>query len=214
MLLGRARWLGAGGALLLASFAALALGAGAARAVQTSPLVGEVWASEVAATSARLSGEVVPNGSATSYDFDYLAESAYEANLAAGREGFTGAATAPSGGKAVSGSSPALVSQPLVSLAPGTAYRYRLRAESAGAAASSPPLGFTTQPSPPIACEGDACQPLPSEPAEQVITTLIPGPGNPAVSYLKIRHRRHARKRAHHHRRHRAPGQGKSRRRR
>ena len=36
---------------------------------------------------------------------------------------------------------------------------------------------------PPIACEGDACQPLPSPPQDPTLTTLLTGPGNPAVRF-------------------------------
>jgi hypothetical protein len=36
---------------------------------------------------------------------------------------------------------------------------------------------------PPIACEGDSCQPLPSPPQDPTLTTLISGPGNPAVRF-------------------------------
>jgi hypothetical protein len=38
----------------------------------------------------------------------------------------------------------------------------------------------------PIVCEGDSCQPLPPEPEDQVVNTLVVGPGNPAVHYVKI----------------------------
>jgi len=37
----------------------------------------------------------------------------------------------------------------------------------------------------PIPCEGDACQPLPSPPVDPTLTTLLTGPGNPAVRYPK-----------------------------
>jgi hypothetical protein len=37
----------------------------------------------------------------------------------------------------------------------------------------------------PIACEGDACQPLPSPPEDQVVGTLVPGLGNPPVHFHK-----------------------------
>jgi hypothetical protein len=37
--------------------------------------------------------------------------------------------------------------------------------------------------SPPPRCIGDACQPLPSEPVDPTLTTLLSGPGNPAVRY-------------------------------
>jgi hypothetical protein len=40
-------------------------------------------------------------------------------------------------------------------------------------------------PASPIACKGDACQPLPSEPVDPTLTTLLTGPGNPAVRYPK-----------------------------
>jgi hypothetical protein len=42
--------------------------------------------------------------------------------------------------------------------------------------------GFPPAPEP-IACNGDACQPLPSEPVDPTLTTLLPGPGNPGVRY-------------------------------
>jgi hypothetical protein len=37
----------------------------------------------------------------------------------------------------------------------------------------------------PLACEGDACQPLPSPPADPTLTTLLTGPGNPPVRFPK-----------------------------
>jgi hypothetical protein len=39
----------------------------------------------------------------------------------------------------------------------------------------------------PIACEGDACQDLPSEPVDPALNTLVSGPGNPKVRYFKYR---------------------------
>jgi hypothetical protein len=45
--------------------------------------------------------------------------------------------------------------------------------------------GGFPQPLPPIHCEGDACQPLPSPPTDPTLTTLLAGPGNPAVRYPK-----------------------------
>jgi hypothetical protein len=41
----------------------------------------------------------------------------------------------------------------------------------------------------PIACKGDACQPLPSAPVDPTLTTLLSGPGNPAVRYPSARKR-------------------------
>lgn len=37
----------------------------------------------------------------------------------------------------------------------------------------------------PLSCLGDACQPLPPEPIDPTLTTLISGPGNPAVRFPK-----------------------------
>jgi hypothetical protein len=37
----------------------------------------------------------------------------------------------------------------------------------------------------PLACEGDACQPLPSQPVDPTLTTLLTGPGNPPVRFPK-----------------------------
>jgi hypothetical protein len=38
---------------------------------------------------------------------------------------------------------------------------------------------------PPIACQGDSCQPLPSPPRDPTLTTLLTGPGNPPVRFPK-----------------------------
>ncbi|HXR31047.1 MAG TPA: hypothetical protein VN752_07910, partial [Solirubrobacterales bacterium] len=46
--------------------------------------------------------------------------------------------------------------------------------------------GFPSPP-PPIVCEGDACQPLPSAPVDPTLTTLLSGPGNPGVRYPRQR---------------------------
>jgi hypothetical protein len=43
--------------------------------------------------------------------------------------------------------------------------------------------GGFAEPSPPIACEGDSCQSLPSAPTDPTLTTLLSGPGNPPVRY-------------------------------
>jgi hypothetical protein len=47
--------------------------------------------------------------------------------------------------------------------------------------------GGFPEPAPPIICEGDACQGLPSAPADPTLTTLLTGPGNPAVHYPKTK---------------------------
>jgi len=44
-----------------------------------------------------------------------------------------------------------------------------------------------SEPSEPIPCEEDACQPLPSPPEDPTPGTLVPGPGNPPVHFPKTR---------------------------
>jgi hypothetical protein len=76
--------------------------------------------------------------------------------------------------------------------------------------------GGIRPPSPPIPCEGDACQVLPPVPRTPTLATLVPGLGNPNVVYHKycrkgyvkrkeicVRRRKHHRHRRHkrHHRR-------------
>jgi hypothetical protein len=45
--------------------------------------------------------------------------------------------------------------------------------------------GGFPEPPPAILCEADACQPLPSPPADPTLTTLLAGPGNPPVRFPK-----------------------------
>ncbi len=124
---------------------ALALCASPARAAGP-PTIGEVWASEVVATSAKLSAEVSPNGSFTFYRFDYLTEAEYEANLGAGREPFAGAAQAPALEAGAIGTGPTVVvSQRPAGLSAKTAYRYRVRAENANGQTVGAALVFTTR---------------------------------------------------------------------
>ena len=59
------------------------------------PQLGESWASDVLASTAKLHGSINPNGLVTTYRFEYLTEAAYEANLAAGKDAFSGALRAP-----------------------------------------------------------------------------------------------------------------------
>lgn len=59
------------------------------------------------------------------------------------------------------------------------------------------PIGAAAPPGSGIACEGDACQVLPSEPLDPTLTTLLPGLGNPKVHYRRDRHRAKRCKRKH-----------------
>jgi len=61
--------------------------------------------------------------------------------------------------------------------------------------------GFPEAPSP-IACNGDACQPLPSAPEDPSPGTLVTHAGNPLPSYLKPKKHHKHKKHPHHRRRH------------
>jgi hypothetical protein len=124
---------------------ALVLSAAPAQAAGP-PLIGDVWAVEVVASSAKLSAEVTPNGSFTSYRFDYLTEADYEANLAAQREPYFGAAQLPVLQAGAIGTGPTVtVSQRPTGLAAETAYRYRVRAENASGSVASSERSFRTR---------------------------------------------------------------------
>jgi hypothetical protein len=123
-------------------------GVGAAAAAGP-PIVGDTWASAVQATTARLSAEINPNGFPTGYHFDYIAEAAYQANVAGGKDPFTGASRVPPSANASigSGTTTLVVLQFLSVLPPNSTYRYRAVATNSDPA--SPTIGqvrsFTTQ---------------------------------------------------------------------
>lgn len=103
---------------LLAGVLLLPASASAAEA----PQVKATWVTDVTATSANLKANIGSGGATTTYRFDYLTLTAYEANVNAAKDPFAGAATAPP-----SGSAPAvsLVTQHISSLTPETTYRFR-----------------------------------------------------------------------------------------
>jgi hypothetical protein len=115
---------------LLVSLAALAPRAQASG----PPQVLGTWVTDVRATSANLRAEINPGGAPTTYRFEYIAESAYLANLEAQppRDPFSGASRVPavSDASAGSGEAPFAAVQHLGGLSASTAYRYRVRASS------------------------------------------------------------------------------------
>jgi hypothetical protein len=134
--------------LILLALSALTLGPGASAAgAALAPEIVAVWSSEVVASSARLRAEINPEGSKTGYHFQYIAQAAYEANLAAGHEGFTGAARVPAGSDASIGEGTAKVSvfQSIGGLSAETAYRYRVQVSGGGGIQSSAPYTLRTQ---------------------------------------------------------------------
>ncbi len=97
--------------------------------------------------TAILRGTVDPNGSATTYRFQYLTQAAYEANPPAER--WAAATEVPAGGAPVgAGTSAVPVSQALSELVPGTAYRFRIFAVSAEGTTEGQEVEFTAQESP------------------------------------------------------------------
>ena len=122
---------------------ALALATPASAIAAGPPTIPAAWVTGVTTTSAVLRAQVNPQGSSTKYHFEYLTLAAYEANLAAARDAFAGAASAPSTPVFLgAGATPIAVSftltGPLNALLPGTAYRYRVVASNeAGTATAS-----------------------------------------------------------------------------
>ncbi len=135
-----------GGGLIALSLIAL-LGAGAGSAQAVAPSIGEVWASAVFSTTAHLSAKVNPNGSTTTYHFDYITGTAYDANVAGAKEPFSGASRAPLAFEASAGSGILLVdvTQQASGLQAGTAYRYRIVAKNSSGTTTGPTLPFLTQ---------------------------------------------------------------------
>lgn len=129
---------------------ALSICTAAASAAAPQIVSTAVTKESVSATGVQLEGSVDPEGSSTTYCFEYVTQAAYEANLEAEPplEPFAGAASAPSDCPKVigSGTSPLPASsKPIIDLAPSTAFRYRLRATNATASVVSVSRPFATQ---------------------------------------------------------------------
>jgi hypothetical protein len=145
MLIGRKqhRRLG-GGAALLGLVLTLAVGAASARAAGP-PTIAGVWASSVSSSSARLSAQINPNGLGTTFHVDYITRTAYDANVAAAKDPFTGASRIPAASEASVGSGVNPVAITLISLSADTAFRYRFVAQNSGGGVASDTLTFVTQ---------------------------------------------------------------------
>jgi hypothetical protein len=113
------------------------------------PEVGPIWSSNVSASAALLSAEINPEGQRTSFLFQYLPATSYEANIAAGRDGFSAAivATTPGKDSVGAGSTNTVAKQEVSPLTPQTPYVYRVIATNAAApgGVASPPRAFSTQ---------------------------------------------------------------------
>jgi hypothetical protein len=111
------------------------------------PTVGATWGTEVTATSFRANAIVNPGSLSTSYRFDYIASSTYEANVAAGRPGFEGASRIPIGAEAKIFASAAdqEVFQRVGGLSGDTGYRYRIVVRNAEGEVVGPERTVRTQ---------------------------------------------------------------------
>jgi hypothetical protein len=139
--------------ITLAALCLLAiLGPGAPAASAAPPSISAVWASLVQPTTARLNAEVNPNGKASTYHFDYILRSTYDANLAGAKDPFTGTSRLPVGSDAtIPGTAPTTIGPTLFGLPPDTAYRYRLVVKNADGTTTGAPLFLTTHSTAPFA---------------------------------------------------------------
>ncbi len=111
-----------------------------------APHVDATWATGVSASAATVSAEVNPEGAATTYRFEYIAEGPdYAAH------GFEHATKQPSGAPAGlgAGTSDILATQHLVPLSANTTYHYRVSATNSAGTTPGPDRTFTTQESSP-----------------------------------------------------------------
>jgi hypothetical protein len=114
----------------------------ATAAAAEPPHVGATWSTGVSASAATVSAEVNPEGSTTTYRFEYIpAGPDYAAH------GFEHAAKQPSGAPAGlgEGTSDVLATQHLVPLSAATTYHYRVSATNSAGTTPGPDKTFTTQ---------------------------------------------------------------------
>ncbi|HTT93887.1 MAG TPA: hypothetical protein VMF55_04395 [Solirubrobacterales bacterium] len=195
----------AGAASLLLALGLLLAPAGAEAAPPTA--LAEA-AGEVGYTSARAHGLIDPGGEEAFYRFEYIAGPAYDRNVSAGIDPFTGA-TADGFGRLAPAAGAVAVEAMLGEaggIEAGVEYHLRLLAEGAeGTAIATAPSFTTPRPLEPIPCLGDNCQVLPPEPRDPALSTTVAGVGNPKVHYVRYgsghkkakKHaRRHKRKKA------------------
>jgi hypothetical protein len=111
------------------------------------PQVTGTWAAEITATSARFKGLVDTANQLTSYRFDYITLSAYEANLAAAQDPFKGALKVPTGfeAKLIASATEQEAVQRVAGLVADTSYRYRLVVKNPSGEQIGPERTITTQ---------------------------------------------------------------------
>ncbi len=120
----------------------LLLGLAASASAAGPPQIGAIWMTEVSPGSATFNGELNPEGSSTTYHFEYATDHAFQ------EKGFTGATKAPASGSANAGSGSnfeTVVPKHVSAAAPGTLYHYRLAATNSSNTTLSAAQTFTTQ---------------------------------------------------------------------
>jgi hypothetical protein len=96
------------------------------------PVISATYVTDVSSTAAKLHVDVNPNEAATKYAFEYLGDAALQANRAAGREDFFGAAKVPASPTGIgAGNAVVQAIQNLTGLAPASVYRFRAVAGNA-----------------------------------------------------------------------------------
>jgi hypothetical protein len=110
------------------ALAAAAVALSAPAAAQADPLVKDSWATAVLSTAADLHAVVNPEGANANARFEYITTAAYQANLAASKDGFAGSLKSPPGNDTPigSGSSDLQFDRHVVGLKASTSYRYRV----------------------------------------------------------------------------------------
>ncbi len=131
----RARFLCLAAAFVLCAFAPTARAAG-------PPLVGATWVEGVSASGATLWAEINPNGSPTTYRFEYVTDAAWR------QSGFVGASTLPPSGSPVgigAGAVAVKVNQHAFGLAAASTYHYRVWATNSVETVLGPEHSLTTE---------------------------------------------------------------------
>lgn len=109
-----------------------------------APIVVSESVTNVGVASATLNAQVNPEGTQTSYVFQYITDAAYQANDPSDR--FAGASEAPANGAQLGdGQQPTLAAVTITGLSPATAYHYRVLATSAGGIAVGLAAQFQTR---------------------------------------------------------------------
>lgn len=124
--------------VIAAALAALLITAPTAFAAP--PSITAAGVTDVQGISATLTGEVDPEGLATTYRFEYVTQASFEADQP---NGFARALATPTA-SLNAGSGERTITAAIASLAPDTAYRFRIRAENADGLTAGGEASFST----------------------------------------------------------------------